>query len=79
MARLIVCDDQGRITADIEASGTVLSDALDHEQAQSVVRCAVLMALSALAEGGEWPVAVLECMSSFMDTMRAEVCSARLL
>ncbi len=79
MARLFVCDDKSRITADIEASGTILGDALDHEQANSVLRCAVLMALSALAEGGEWPDAVLECMSGFMDTMRSEVCSARLV
>lgn len=73
MARLFVCDQDGRITADIEATGAVLREALDHEQADSVVRCAVLMALSALAEGGAWPSAVLECMSGFMDAMRTEV------
>ena len=73
MARLFVCDHEGRITADIEASGAVLREALDHEQADTVVRCAVLMALSALAEGGTWPTAVLECMSGFMDAMRAEM------
>ena len=78
MARLFVCDDGGRITADIEASGTVLREALDHEQADPVVRCAVLMALSALAEGGAWPSAVLECMSSFMDAMRSEVRTTQL-
>ena len=78
MARLFVCDDGGRITADIEASGTVLREALDHEQADPVVRCAVIMALSALAEGGAWPSAVLECMSSFMDAMRSEVRTTQL-
>jgi hypothetical protein len=79
MARFFVCDQAGRITADIEADGTVLTEALDHEQADPVVRCAVLMALSALAEGGAWPSAVLECMSSFMDAMRTEVRSEQLV
>lgn len=77
MARLFVCDDDGGITADIEASGMVLREALDHEQADPVVRCAVLMALSALAEGGAWPTAVLQCMSGFMDAMRSEVRSTQ--
>ncbi len=79
MARLFVCDDGGRITVDIEASGTALVDALDHEQADSVVRCALLMALSALAEGGAWPSAVLECMTSFMDAMRIQIATADLV
>jgi hypothetical protein len=78
MARLFVCDHSG-ITADIEASGTVLGEALDHEQADPVVRCAVLMALSALAEGGTWPSAVLVCMSTFMDAMRNQVIATQLL
>ena len=79
MARLFVCDQQGVITADIEAAGTVLREALDHDQSDPVVRCAVLMALSALAEGGGWPTAVLECMSDFMDAMRSEVQIAQLV
>jgi hypothetical protein len=73
MARLLVCDSSGRITADIETTGPVLGDALDHEQAECVVRCAMLMALSALAEGGGWPTAVLENMAAFMASMRSEV------
>ena len=79
MAKLFVCDTDGGITADIEALGPVLGAALDHEQADSVIRCAVLMGLSALAEGGEWPAAVLQCMSAFMAGMRHEVCSTRLM
>jgi hypothetical protein len=79
MARLFICDNGGWITADIEASGTVLRDALDHEQADPVVRCAVIMALSALVEGGAWPSAVLEWMSSFMDAMRREVRTTHLV
>jgi hypothetical protein len=79
MARLFVCDDDGAITADIEASGPVLRAALEDEQAECVVRCAVLMALSALAEGGNWPTAALESMFDFMATMKHEVRSAQLL
>jgi len=79
MARLFVCDDNGCITADIEASGTVLRDALEHEQADPVVRCAVLMALSALAQGGTWPSAVLECMWGFMVAMRSGMLTSQTL
>ena len=78
MARLFVCDDHGKITADIEASGPVLRAALEDEHAESVVRCAVLMALSALAEGGDWPTAALESMFSFMTNMKQGVRSEHL-
>jgi hypothetical protein len=79
MARLFICDDNRWITADIEASGSIFSDALDHEQAAPVVRCAILLALSALLEGGEWPTEVLQHMSAFMASMKAQVTSARLM
>ncbi len=79
MAQLFVCDSSGWITADIETSGTVLRAALSHEQAESVVRCAVLMALSALAQGGGWPTAVLEYMLAFMTSMKNEVHSEQLM
>ena len=79
MARLFVCDTAGWISADIEADGPVLGEALEHEKAESVVRCAVLMALSALAEGGQWPSAVLQAMAAFMAGMRSEVRSERLM
>jgi hypothetical protein len=79
MSRLLVCDQSGWITADIEASGPILAAALDHEKAESVVRCAVLMALSALAEGGAWPTTLLESMVGFMQSMKHEVHSERLM
>ncbi len=79
MARLFVCDTGGSVTADIEANGPVLGAALDHEKAESVVRCAVLMAVSALAEGGAWPTAVLENMVAFMAAMKAEMGRAQLM
>ena len=73
MARLFVCDTYGSITADIEANGPILGAALEDDQAESVVRCAVLMALSVLAEGGVWPTAALESMANFMSTMKHQV------
>ncbi len=78
MARLFLCDTDGAITADIEASEPVLRAALEGEHAECVVRCAVLMALSVLAEGGNWPEAALESMSNFMATMKQEVRSAQM-
>jgi len=79
MARLIVCDTTGWITVEIEADGPVLGAALEHEKAESVVRCAVLMALSALAEGGAWPTSVLQNMAGFMTSMKDEVRSEQLM
>lgn len=73
MARLFVCDRQGAITADIEASGSMLRSALEDERADAVIRCAVLMAISALAGGGTWPAAALASMAKFMSAMRDEL------
>ena len=79
MARLYVCDQSGWITVDIEADGPVLGAALEHEKAETVVRCAVLMALSALAEGGAWPTAVLQSMAHFMSSMKNEMRTEQLM
>lgn len=71
MARLLICDTLGEIRAKIEVRGHVMSEALDSEEAENVLRCAVLMAMSSLAEGGIWPAAALENMAVFMEDMRA--------
>jgi hypothetical protein len=77
MARLIICDTAGLVTADIEAAGTYLDDALEHELAEPLIRCAMLMALSTLIEGGEWPSAALDSMAEFMTRLRADIVSRR--
>jgi hypothetical protein len=77
MARLFVCDAGGLVTADIEAAGAYLEDALEHELAESVIRCAMLMALSTLLEGGQWPSEALESMAEFMARMRADIVRRR--
>jgi hypothetical protein len=78
MARLFVCDAAGMVTADIEAAGEHIEDALDHELAEPVIRCAMLMALSTLLEGGDWPSEALESMSEFMSRMRENIVSRRM-
>jgi len=78
MTRLFVCNS-GSITVDIEADGPVLGAALEHEKAESVVRCAILMALSSLAEGGLWPAAALQDMAGFMAQMKDAVHAAQLM
>ena len=79
MDRLFVADDQGWITADIATSSPTLQAALEHEQAEAVIRCALLMVLCALAQGGGWPDAVLEQMSTFMAYMSREIRSEQLM
>ena len=79
MARLFVCDNSGWITVDIEACGPVMAAALEHDKAEPLIRCAVFMALSALAEGDSWPTALLESMAGFMSGMRNEVRSQQLM
>ena len=78
MARMFVCDRTGVITADIDVNEPGLSQALDREEAGSVIGCAVLMALSTLAQGEGWPEAALESMAGFMDEMRQHVLHDRL-
>lgn len=78
MARLLVCDAAGLVTADIEVVGAYVEDALDHELAESVIRCAMLMALSALLEGGDWPSEALDSMARLMRRMRADIVDRQL-
>lgn len=79
MSRMFVCDRIGSITADIEVDAPELTDVLDHESADPVIRCAVLMAVSSLAQGGSWPAAALENMAGFMDYMRNQVRRERMV
>lgn len=78
MARLVISGADEGVVADIETRGAVLDGALEHELAEPVFRCAILMALSALAEGGPWPTAILQTMAAFMTMMREELTGRRL-
>ena len=79
MGRILVHEQSGCVTIDVEAVGPILGAALEHAQAEAVVRCAMLMVLSTLAEGGHWPVAVLQHMAQFMSVMRQTVAEERLM
>jgi len=73
MAHLLLGDDSGWITADIEVHGPVLGAALEHKDAEPIVRCAIIMALSALAADDAWPKELMEAMARFMSGMRNDV------
>ena len=70
MSRRIVADKSGRFSLEVEVHGTVLEDAIDHSNAEEVLKCAVIMALSVLAQDGPWPTAALQSMSTFMTDMK---------
>jgi hypothetical protein len=79
MARLFVCDREASISAEVEVAGSLLSEALEHEQAEPVVRCAMLMALSTLAQGEPWPSAALQAMAAFMALMKEQIVAEPLM
>lgn len=76
MRTKFVCIRRRRASADLRLSGEELREALAHERADAVMRCAVLMALASLANGGNWPEAAIESMAVFMGTMKASVVGA---
>jgi len=73
MAHLLLGDNSGWMTADIEVNGPVLGAALEHKDAEPIVRCAIMMALSALAADDAWPRELMESMARFMSGMRTDV------
>lgn len=73
MTRLIVCDRGGVVTAEVRIAAPQLATALMHDKADAVVGCAMLMALSSLAQGGRWPRAALRGMAQFMGEMRNQL------
>ena len=68
-----ITDASGRFSLQVEVHGPVLEDAIDRANAEEVLKCAFLMALSVLAQDGPWPGAALESMSSFMSDMRTRL------
>ena len=73
MSRRCIIDESGRFNFEVEVHGTVLENAIDHSNAEDVLKCAFLMALSVLAQDGPWPGAAMESMSSFMTDMRSRL------
>ena len=72
-SRRSISDDSGRFNFEVEVHGTVLEGAIGHDNAEEVLKCALIMALSVLAQDGPWPTAALQSMSSFMTDMRTSL------
>ena len=70
MGQRLVADRGGRFTFEVLVEGPVLDDALEHSDAEEVLKSAVIAALAVLAQEGPWPHALLETMWAFMDEMR---------
>ena len=73
MIRRNIDDDSGRFRLQVEVHGPVLEEAMDRRNANEVLKCALLLALSVLAEDGPWRGAALESMSTFMTEMRSRL------
>lgn len=70
MGQRLVADRAGRFTLEVLVEGPVLDDALEHSEAEEVLKSAIIAALAVLAQEGPWPNALLETMWEFMDDMR---------
>jgi hypothetical protein len=68
MSRLIA-DSQGMFLCEIQVHDEGLADALEHEHADELLECAVIVALCTLAESDGWPEELMESMSGFMADM----------
>ena len=73
MASRLITDTAGLFVCDLEVHGPVLGEALEHERAEELLRCAVIVALSALAQDAPWPDRAMESLAGFMVEMREHV------
>ena len=71
MNRRYITDKAGSFCVEIEVEGPILGEAIDHANADDVLKCVVMAALGALAQDGPWPGALLRSMSTFMSDMKA--------
>jgi len=71
MSRRSIRDREGRFSLHVEIHDEMLEEAIGHDNAEDVLKCAFILALSVLAQDGPWPGAALHSMSSFMDEMRS--------
>jgi hypothetical protein len=73
MANRLITDTAGMFSCELEVHGTVLREALEHHRAEELLRCAVIVALSALAQDAPWPDRAMESLADFMVEMRERV------
>lgn len=79
MNQQTIRDECGRFRLEIEVDDPVLEQAIGHYNAEDVLKCAVLMALSVLAQAGPWPGAALASMSDFMSVMKERLLTRHLV
>jgi hypothetical protein len=79
MANRLIADTAGLFTCEVEVHGPVLGEALEHERAEELLRCAVIVALSALAQDAPWPDRAMDSLADFMIEMRDRVIGGDLL
>jgi len=73
MVNRLIADSTGLFTCEVEVHGPVLGQALEHERATELLHCAVIVALSALAQDAPWPERALDSLAGFMVEMRERV------
>jgi hypothetical protein len=73
MTNRLITDTAGLFSCEVEVHGNVLREALEHSRAEELLRCAVIVALSALAQDAPWPDRALESLAEFMVEMRDRV------
>lgn len=78
MGSRMVADAAGLFTIEIHVAGPVLGAALEHARAEDLLHCAVITALSALAQEEPWPERALDALAELMLAMRDAVVTARL-
>ena len=66
MGRRFIADDAGLFCCDIEVNGSVLTDAIDREQADEILQCTLNAALAVLAQDDPWTERFLDCVADFM-------------
>lgn len=76
MPNRFIADAAGLFTLDVEVNGPVLGEALEHDRAEDLLRCAVIVALSALAQDAPWPERTLNSLTALMLAMREQVGAA---
>lgn len=69
----VFADAEGFFSCEVEVHGSVLREALAHDRAEELLRCAVIVALSALAQDEPWPDRALASLADFMVEMRERV------
>ena len=70
MTTRLIADTAGLFTCELQVHGAVLRAALEHEDAEELLRCALIVALSALAQDAPWPDRAMDSLASFMTHMR---------